>query len=464
MKRAYLKNTLIIAGAIMLGFSSCKKKDDPEPTSETITINDDGSGTGTVTWKTGNTYILEGMVFVNDGQVLTIEPGVIIKGKPGTGEDASALIVSRGAKIYAEGTASQPIIFTAEADNLNGNVDNLARGLWGGVIILGNATLNSTPGETAVEGIPTSEPRGIYGGTDDADNSGVFKYVSIRHGGSDIGEGNEINGLTLGAVGSGTTIEYVEVIANKDDGFEFFGGAVTAKHLISAFNGDDSFDYDEGFHGKGQYWLAVQDFTNDDAGDRMGEHDGGTDPENGTPYSTPKIYNVTYIGKGAGKGLKMITLRDNSGGTYANSIFLNQEKGIDIEMLATSDHSYARLQAGDLALKNNIFWNVAANDTANLIKIVTDAASANAADATALAAANTAIENYFVDNNNNVADPGLTAPDASNQFRVLPTSGGVAFSNVAAAPSGLESAGFRGAFGTVNWTEGWTLVNTYIID
>jgi len=113
-------------------------------------------------------------------------------------EDASALIVTRGGMISAVGKASDPIIFTAEADQLNGNIGKDQRGLWGGLIILGNASLNSNPGETAIKRIPTSEIRGLYGGSDYADNSGTLKYVSIRHGGTDIGEGNEINGLTLG--------------------------------------------------------------------------------------------------------------------------------------------------------------------------------------------------------------------------------------------------------------------------
>ncbi|MCB0806558.1 MAG: hypothetical protein KDC05_12230, partial [Bacteroidales bacterium] len=157
----------------------------PSVPSETITVTDDGNGTGTTTWTNDKVYILDGLVFVNNGQTLTIQEGTIIKGKPGQGENASALIVARGGKIMAMGTETQPIIFTSEADDLNGSVSDFSRGEWGGVIILGKAGLNSTPGETAVEGIPTDEPRGIYGGGDspvDNDNSGTFKYVSIRHG------------------------------------------------------------------------------------------------------------------------------------------------------------------------------------------------------------------------------------------------------------------------------------------
>ena len=303
-KLNYQLVTLLLATSMMVLISSCKKDDDddtgPTDTSE-YTIQDDGSGTGTTTWKSGKTYKLDGFVFVNDGQVLTIEPGCVIKGKPGQGESASALIVARGGKIMAEGTADNPIIFTAEADDLSGTLAKTDRGLWGGLIILGRASLNSSPGESQIEGIPTNEPRGRYGGVTDDDNSGTIKYVSIRHGGTDIGEGNEINGLTLGGVGSGTVIDYVEVIANKDDGVEFSGGKPLLKHILVAYCGDDSFDYDEGYRGKGQFWCAIQ-VPND--GDRLGEHDGGTDPETGQPYAIPNIYNATYIGRGesAGKG------------------------------------------------------------------------------------------------------------------------------------------------------------------
>ncbi|HEY9114111.1 MAG TPA: hypothetical protein VIN10_05385, partial [Bacteroidales bacterium] len=159
----------------------------------TVTINYNINGTGTTTWTSNNIYILNGLVFVNDGQTLTIEPGTVIKGKAGQGENASAFIVARGGKIMAEGTAEKPIIFTAEADDLQGSVPDLDNGLWGGVIILGKAVLNTVPAVQQIEGIPTTEARGSYGGNDDNDNSGVLKYVSIRHGGTDIGEGNEIN-------------------------------------------------------------------------------------------------------------------------------------------------------------------------------------------------------------------------------------------------------------------------------
>ena len=134
-----------------------------------------------------------------------------------------------------------------------------------------------------IEGIDINEPRGAFGGSDEADSSGVLRYVSIRHGGTLIGADNEINGLTLGAVGSGTTVEFVEVFANLDDGIEFFGGTVNTRYLVVAYCGDDSFDYDQGFRGKGQYWFTIQDADSGDGG----EHDGDIDDDTRTPLSPP---------------------------------------------------------------------------------------------------------------------------------------------------------------------------------
>ena len=137
---------------------------------EVINILDQGEGIGTTTWTSNNIYILDGLVFINEGQILTIEPGTVIKGKAGQGENASALIVARGGQIMAEGTIDKPIIFTSESDDLNGSVANLDDGLWGGLILLGKAVINTVPAEQQIEGIPQTEPRGIYGGNNDHDN------------------------------------------------------------------------------------------------------------------------------------------------------------------------------------------------------------------------------------------------------------------------------------------------------
>jgi hypothetical protein len=445
---------LVLAGALVM--TSCKPTEEEpkvESTETTFTetslidkdtvkfvsINDNGNGIGTYTMKKNKVYVLDGFVFVNEGQTLTIEPGTIIKGKSGQGENASALVVAKGGKIMAEGTSTEPIIFTAEADqtsrSINGKLigsDNLGTttgGLWGGLIVLGKAGLNSNPGTTAIEGIPTTEKRGIYGGTDDADNSGILKYVSIRHGGTNIGAGNEINGLTLGGVGSGTTIDYIEVIANGDDGVEFFGGTVQAKHMLMVNNQDDSFDYDEGFRGKGQFWVSIN------PSDRSGEHDGGTNPETATPYATPIISNVTYIGGNS------LTFRDNAGGYYYNSIFesLNKNPVIDIEDLLESagDDSKKQFEAGRLKIENNIFANAKG---LNVAYLVYDAAGKGTAGTTEIGGTTNTTSGSIV--------------SASNPVPATITSA----TSTSAKDSWFTNAPYIGAFdGTTNWAAGWTL-------
>lgn len=320
--------------------------------------------TGDVFWTADTEYLLDGVVYVEDGETLTIEAGTVIRGKavPTTGDQNTALVVSRGGKIFAEGTAQSPIVFTAESDDLT-DAEDLGptdRGLWGGLIMLGKAVINVGGGEESIEGLPATDTRNLYGGTDDADDSGVIRYVSIRHGGALFGSDNEINGLTMGAIGSGTTIEYVEVFANLDDGYEWFGGTVNTRYLIAAFVGDDNFDYDEGFRGKGQFWFGIH--GTDDAGSG-GEHDGGTSPETGEPFAMPVVYNATYIGSGSNSlntsNDFALTIDDNAGGKYYNSIFTEfAGSGITIEDIAGDPiDSRARLEAGDIEFKNNIWFD-----------------------------------------------------------------------------------------------------------
>jgi hypothetical protein len=323
-------------------------------TTDTVTVS--GNITSDVTWTKTTLYKLNGFVFVTGGATLTIEAGTMIQGLPGQGENASALIIAKDGKIMAQGTASMPIVFTGNEDTYNGDAygDNVS-GLWGGLIVLGEAPTNNPSNDYRIEGIPddASYPA-QYGGSAADDNSGVLEYISIRHGGTNIGQGNEINGLSLGAVGNGTTINQIEVISNVDDGVEWFGGTVNTKHLFVAYCGDDSYDYDEGFQGKGQFWVTVQA---EGTGGRLGEHDSGGDGEGTEPYSKPMIYNATYVGNG---NETLVTFRDDAGGTYANSIFYNTSKGIEIEYRDDKHSSWNQFEdEGNLVIKNNIFKNVA---------------------------------------------------------------------------------------------------------
>ncbi len=434
----------ILSLGTLFTVNDCRKSD--YIVEEEYVIRDLGQGTGTTTWIKGKSYILEGLVFVNDGQLLTIEAGTIIRARTGQGTAASALIVARGGTIIAEGTISDPIIFTCEGDDLKGSVPLKSRGLWGGLIILGNARLNSAYNENSIEGIPVSEPRSVYGGNDDNDNSGILKYISIRHGGTNIGEGNEINGLTLGGVGRNTIIEHIEIISNADDGFEFFGGTVNSKYLIAAFCGDDAFDYDEGYRGNGQFWLALQDT---EEGDNLMECNGGIYPEDGIPYSLPSLFNLTLIGSGPENNNSLVNFSRNAGGIIANSILVNQKTGISIEFKEGVQSSYNHFLNNRLQIKNNIFYDVMENDSTLIFSVYAE----NGMDTSAQ---NEEFRNYFFQANNTVKNPGIQY--SVDQYRLVPHD--IIFTELASYPSEwFDPVNFKGAFGTYNWATDWTLLS-----
>ena len=336
----------------------------PTDTGKPVKVITDADISALNYWSADTIWNIQGFCYVENGEVLIIEPGTIIKGNEGVAASATALIVARGGKIYAEGTPCNPIIFTSLVDLVDdaGDIDlddrTDATSRWGGLILLGAAKVNtSTPTTNSIEGIPDTELRAHYGGSNDNDNSGVLRYISIRHAGSEIGASNEINGLTCGGVGRGTEISHVEVFYNFDDGFEFFGGTVNSDHLVSAFCGDDNFDTDQGFRGNIQFAFIIQE---DSVGDRFGEHDGGTVPEDGSPFATPFYSNITAIGRGAtapGSQIAMI-FRDNGAGAYFNSIFSDFKNfGITVETeVAQPTDSRARLLQGQIKHKNNIWF------------------------------------------------------------------------------------------------------------
>ena len=255
--------------------------------------------TQNTSWTSDKVYVLGGRITVVNGATLTIEAGTIIKGEAGTGANATALLVARGGKLIADGTAEKPVIFTSVADELmpediaagnfgSPNLDPDINGLWGGVIVLGKAPISASNSsgdvsEVQIEGIPTSDQNGLYGGNIPADNSGVLKYISIRHGGTNIGAGNEINGLTLGGVGSGTVIENIEVVANQDDGIEWFGGTVNVKNAVIWNVGDDAVDTDQSWSGLlDNFVIIAPDDHNFELDGPEGSYAAGHTIQNGT--------------------------------------------------------------------------------------------------------------------------------------------------------------------------------------
>ena len=435
-----MKGSYLIIIIIVLIFTGCRKSDYLLEGNNN-TIIDDGEGIGTVTWTKDNEYVLQGFVFVNDGQVLTIEAGTVVRFKMGQAENASALIISRGGKIIANGTQDEPIIFTVEGDDLVEAILEDARGLWGGLIILGNAPINIEGGEASIEGIPLTEPRGIFGGTNENDNSGILNYISIRHGGTNIGEGNEINGLTLGGVGRETEIDYVEVISNEDDGVEIFGGTVNLKHIVVSGFGDDAFDFDLGWTGNGQFWLGVQ---SDFLGDNLIEGSGGTNPVYGTPFSLPNIFNATFIGNGISGNGKTIVLNNNAGGVVANSVFVNKLNGVFMEATDLQHDSYSQWVGGNLEIKNNIFYDVANSNAESIFKLSGNYSEDMSNDWT----------DYFYSAANEITDPKIDY-NSGNYVPEEKIKG-----DLSAYPSSwFQLVDFKSAFGESNWIEGWTMLD-----
>jgi hypothetical protein len=297
-------------------------------------------------------YKLEGFVYIADGVTLTIPAGTVIRGDQ---ISKGTLVVTRGGKLMAEGTAAKPIVFTS-----NKAVGDRAPGDWGGVIVLGKSLNNIPTGTGLIEGGLTT-PFGNHGGTDAADNSGTLKYIRIEFPGIAFTQNNEINGLTLGSVGSGTTIDYVQVSYSGDDSFEWFGGTVNAKHLVSIANVDDVFDFDNGFSGKLQFLVGQRDpKLADQNGQSNGiESDNSEKVWDSSPRTRPVISNMTIIGPGTTADLKHENgnlWRRGSKMVLANSLFIGFRYGIDIRDKETGD----ALTDGTSLIKNNIYQSFTA--------------------------------------------------------------------------------------------------------
>ncbi|MFZ9855846.1 MAG: hypothetical protein ACO3I0_12080 [Limisphaerales bacterium] len=325
--------------------------------------------TGDVTWKNTNVYVLQGFVYVVDGAVLRIEPGTVIKGVPGTSSaNFGNLFICQGGKIFAEGTPQNPIIFTAEDDDVNDPTDlgPTDQQLWGGVILFGKARINNavnatgdaaTPKYDIYEGLPdTQGPDGQYlhrfGGAEDDDSSGVLRYVSLRHGGKLLESNKEVNGLSICGVGRGTKLEFIEVFANSDDGFEFFGGSVNTRYLVSAFNGDEEFDADEGYNGKNQFWFGIQPSDSVEKGMEINGEPQDRITGMGEPVSSWEIYNATIIGAGARSGAGSA----NNAFTFRAYTQVGIYNGIFTDFNGLPVTGKALTTGAQPTVKDNIWW------------------------------------------------------------------------------------------------------------
>jgi hypothetical protein len=438
MKHLKLLSYLVIAMTLI---TSCSKSDDeeppvipPAPTDTTLV----GTLTASKTLTADKTWILKGYVYVPNGITLTIEAGTTIKSDL---VDKGALCVERGGKIQAAGTADKPIVFTSGKP-----AGSRAPGDWGGIVILGRAKTNrsSTP---VIEG-GLDRP---YGGTDDADNSGTFKYVRIEYAGIAAFANSEINALTLGGVGSGTTIEYVQTAYANDDAFEIFGGKMNAKYLVAAYTADDDFDFDFGFTGKIQYAVSLRDPAFVDAGDAGNgiESDNDNPPTTSGPYTRAVLSNFTFVGPNNAAGTAANhnfanRFRRNSRFSVANSILLGyMDAGLSVE----SDSTGSFFKQGLSIFKNNLVYAVADPYKSNT-GFVTAAEMKTIAESngciTYTSAADIKLKSPFSlsnpDFSPDAGSPALTGADFTGEY----------------ADAFFTSGAFRGAVGSTNWLSGWT--------
>jgi PKD repeat protein len=311
-------------------------------------INVTGDISTNTTWTRNNIYTLTGgFVYVTNNSTLTIEPGTIIKG------NGAALVITRGSKIIAEGTEAQPIVFTSYQ-----SATNRSSGDWGGILLMGKAPINDPAGERLGEG-GIDPVKGLYGGTDVNDNSGILKYVRIEYAGIAFQPNNETNGLTMGGVGSGTTIDYVQVSYGGDDAFEWFGGTVNCKHLIANKTVDDMFDTDYGFGGRIQFALGVSDsLIADVSGSNGFESDNDATGTTNGPLTKPIFSNVSIYGPiatssstGYNSNFKRAAhLRRSTSTCTYNSVFVGFPVGLKIDGTTTGNNC----SSGTLQFKNNI--------------------------------------------------------------------------------------------------------------
>lgn len=455
------KSFLLFGLAISLLAASCSKNNDEEP--EVISSDNEISGDIKVntTWTADKIYHLKGYVYVTDGATLTIEPGTIIKGDKAS---KATLIVTRGSKIKAEGTADKPIVFTS------GVAAGARReGDWGGLIILGKAPHNKGV-NNKIEGGLTPTVAGQdskyieFGGNDSNDDSGILKYVRVEYAGIPFSVDNEINGITFGAVGAGTTVDYVQVYRSGDDAFEWFGGTVNCKHLIAVGTWDDDFDTDNGFSGKIQFALAQRyPLIADQSGSNGFESDNDPTGTNGTPQTAAVFSNVTIIGPLSAANTKIngffqhaAQIRRNSSISTFNSIFTGFPDGIYIDdtTVGTAGATTANYTEGRLSFENNLVYGITGQDIKGTNKALIEAglranntflagtwagallASPYKYPADIVTAANAGIPNFT-----------LAAGSVA--------AAGALFTNAKVADAFFEKVAYKGAFGTTDWTAGW---------
>ncbi|MCB9032620.1 MAG: hypothetical protein H6553_02165 [Chitinophagales bacterium] len=418
-----------------------------------IVIKDLGAGIGSITLTSNRIWVLDGMVYVNSGQALTIQEGTIIKALTGSNSQASALVVAKGAVVIANASAQKPIIFTSIQDDLTmaevangdfvGSLTENDNQLWGGLIIMGDAAINTTTSDQ-LDAI-TTDARNTFGGTDDNDYSGVLNYVSIRH----TGAIDNLAALTLAGVGRNTAIEHIEVIASKYNGIDFIGGNARTKYVLSALANQNSIYCTDGYNGLNQFWMTLSSSQTQQAILVESTTTGVTV----TPQTIPVIANATIKGNNTNT---IATVQKNGAIKLYNSVVYNFANPIAFEFNESLVNStYNRYKAGDIIYKDNIFYNII-NSTTDTSNFVVTTFISNVTNIDSLNQFKVNLYNDFTTNNNTVEDPLITneVPQASSPANTAPN-----LNNISTFFDALIT--YKGAFktGENKWTKDWTLAS-----
>lgn len=410
----------------------------------------------TQTLTNDNKYLIKGQVFVRENKVLTIEPGTIIFGDKGS---KGTLIIDRGGKIIAEGTANEPIVFTSALP-----VGSRDRGDWGGIVILGKAPVNQA--DPVIEGVT---PTVVFGGTDNNDNSGVLKYVRVEFAGIELTPNNETNSITLGGVGSATVMDYCQVSWGGDDGFEWFGGSVNSKYLIAFGMWDDCFDVDYGFTGKVQFGMSIRYGSYaDQSGSNIFETDNGPNDNLTTLLTTGVFSNITGIGPRLtntqsinGNYQHALDLRRRTALTIANSVFVGMPRGLRMNQQSVYDN----YNNGTGSLLNNVMvapattFSVGTGMTATANNVE---ALWNASNETIV---NTDLATVYAQLglNQNIFFGTATSTGYTQNPTFTVTAGtlttGASFTDPKLSDPFFTPTTYRGAFGATDWTDGWAEFN-----
>jgi hypothetical protein len=414
-------------------------------TGQIITVT--GDITADTKWYAAAKYLLSGFVYVKNNATLTIEPGTIIKGVSGT---KAALMIEKGSKIMAAGTAEKPIVFTSDKPK-----GQRGYGDWGGLVICGNAPTNKHDGGITGNGVAEGGIGSTYGGTNAADNSGVLQYVRIEFPGIGLTAtaNSEINGLTLYAVGSGTTIDHIQVSYSGDDSFEWFGGTVNLKYLVALRGWDDDWDTDNGFVGKVQFFVSLRDPASADQSTSNGfESDNDADGSALTPITAPlfvngsvfgpKVTTSTTINSLFGHGAQ---LRRGTRTSIYNTVIAGWPFGIYID--GALGDSPAQANNNVLQIENSVISGMGSS-------YKTNATSLQAPDVWFTSV----VRNNTVLATNDLLQ--VTAPFILTAPSFLPAAGsslltGATFTNTRLTDSFFTVVAYKGAFGTTNWTSGW---------